>query len=147
MDTSLQRFHEAEATPAEDVRSRGNSGRHLLIVRFLSLTQSGLADQSGLAPENLTTLATFSVSSAISFPKPGERASAISRASLRRGRPWVIRHSVMAIPHTKRKSCACRLESATPSNVIVFAPSWVITVSAPICAACDCTAAKLANSV
>jgi hypothetical protein len=28
-----------------------------------------LADQSGLAPENLTTLAHFSVSSAMSFPK------------------------------------------------------------------------------
>jgi hypothetical protein len=31
--------------------------------------RAGVIDQSGLAPENFTTLAHFSVSSAMSFPK------------------------------------------------------------------------------
>jgi hypothetical protein len=43
------------------------------------------ADQSALAPENFITLAHFSVSSAISFPKSaGEPASAVPPRSARR---------------------------------------------------------------
>ena len=50
----------------------------MLLLLDQLLTNCYAGDQSGLAPENLTTLAHFSVSSAMSFPKSaGEPASIV----------------------------------------------------------------------
>src|SRR5437016_1160563 len=67
--------HESGSWHAPDSRLRGFAERDLWNSRYGP-------DQSGFAPENLTTFAHFSVSSAMSFPKSaGEPANTVAPMS------------------------------------------------------------------